>query len=114
MQRMTDGELVEQDFGITADDHEEVVEVMSDAAGEAAYGFHFLGLAELILEEAAGGDVFGDGLEHVGGFVAAGDVAAADADGDDAAVFALPAGFETVHASGAAEFVDQAGVFGGI
>jgi len=50
----------------------------------------------------------------VGGFVAAGYGAAADADGDDASVFALPAGLEAVHAAAAAEFIDQAGVFGGI
>src|ERR1039458_8495743 len=87
---------------------------MGDATGEAADGFHFLGLAELIFEQATFGDVFGDGFENVGGFVAAGYGAAADADGDDAFVFAPPADFETVHAPGAAEFVDQAGVFGGI
>ena len=108
------GELVEQDLGVSADDHEEIVEVVGDAAGEAADGFHFLGLAELVFENAALGDVFGDGFENVGGFVAAGYGAAADADGDDGAVFALPADFEAVHAPGAAEFVDQAGVFGGI
>ena len=102
------GELVEQDLGVAADDHEQIVEVVSDAAGEAADGFHFLGLAELIFEDAALGDVFGDGFEDVGGLVAAGDGAAADADGDDGAVLALPADFETVHAAGAAEFVDQA------
>ena len=114
MQRVAGSELVEQNFGVAADDHEQIVEVVSDAAGEAADGFHFLGLAELIFEDAALGDVFGDGFEDVGGFVAAGDGAAADADGDGDAVFALPADFEAVHASGAAEFVDQAGVFGGI
>src|SRR5271155_1555175 len=108
MQRMAEGELVEHALGVSADDHEEIVEVVSDAAGEAADGFHFLGLAELVFEKAAGGDVFGDGFEAVGGLVAAGDGAAADADGDDAAVFAFPASLETVHASGAAEFVDQA------
>jgi hypothetical protein len=68
----------------------------------------------LVFEDAALGDVFGDGFEDVGGFVAAGYGAAADADGDGGAVFAFPADFEAVHATGAAEFVDQAGVFGGI
>ena len=84
MQRMAEGELVEHDFGIAADDHEEIVEVVGDAAGEAADGFHFLGLAELVFEHAALGDVFGDGFENVGGLVA-GDGTAADADGDEGA-----------------------------
>src|SRR5207302_7374701 len=84
------------------------------AAGEAADGLHFLGLAELVFENAALGDVFGDGFEDVGGLVAAGYGAAADADGDGGAVFSLPADFEAIHAAGAAEFVDQARVFGGI
>jgi hypothetical protein len=84
VQRMAWRELVEQNLGVAADDHEQIVEVVSDAAGEAADGFHFLGLAELIFEHAALGDVFGDGFENVGGFVAAGDGAAADADGDGA------------------------------
>src|SRR5712691_224016 len=110
VQRMFRSELVEENLGISADDHEEVVEIVSDAAGEAADGFHFLGLAELVLEDTALGDVFGDGFENVGGFVAAGDGAPADANGDRGTVFAAPAGFEAVHASGAAEFFDQAGV----
>src|SRR5580698_2169993 len=113
MQRMAEGDLAEHDFGVSADYHEEIVEVVSDAAGEAAYGFHFLGLAELVFENAAFGDVFGDGFEDVGGFIA-GDGTAADADGNDSCVFALPANFKAVHASAAAEFVDQTGVFGGV
>ena len=114
VQRVAGGELVEENLGVAADDHEQIVEVVSDAAGEAADGFHFLGLAELVFEDAAFGDVFGDGFEDVGGLVSAGDGAAADADGDGGAVFAFPADLETVHAAGAAEFVDQAGVFAGI
>ena len=113
MQRMAEGELVEHDLGVSADDHEEIVEVVGDAAGEAADGFHFLGLAELVFENAALGDVFGNAFENVGGFVA-GDGTAADADGDDGRVFALPANFEAVHAPAAAEFVDQAGMLGGV
>src|SRR5258707_15568947 len=92
VQRMIGSELVEENVSVSADDHEEVVEVVSDAAGEAADGFHFLGLAELVFEDAALGDVFGDGFEDVGGFVAAGDGASADADGDSFAVLAAPAG----------------------
>src|SRR6266446_441089 len=110
VQRVAEAEVVEEDLGVSADDGEEIVEVVGDAAGEAADGFHFLRLTELIFEDAALGDVFGDGFEDVGGFVAAGYGAAADADGDGGSVFSLPADFEAIHASGALEFVDQAGV----
>ena len=61
--------MVEQNLGVAADDDEQIVEVVSDASGEAADGFHFLGLAELVFEDAAFGDVFGDGFENVGGLV---------------------------------------------
>jgi len=87
---------------------------VSDASGETADGLHFLRLAELIFEDAAFGDVFGDGFENVGGLIFAGYGSSTDAHGDSRAILALPADFETIHAAGLAEFVDQAGVFGGI
>ncbi len=49
-----------EDFCVALDDGEEVIEVVGDAAGELADGFHFLGLAELIFEL----DAFGDVPEH--------------------------------------------------
>jgi hypothetical protein len=51
---------VHQQFGVALDDHEEVVEVMGDAAGEAAHRFHFLGLAELFFELMALADILRD------------------------------------------------------
>ena len=48
------------------DDGEEVVEVVGDASGELADGFHLLGLAELFLGGFAGGGFVAQGL--VGGF----------------------------------------------
>src|SRR5271168_2005050 len=42
------------------DDHEEIVEVVGDAAGETADGFHFLSLAELFFELMTLGNVLGD------------------------------------------------------
>ena len=45
-------EHVEQKLGVALDDHQEIVEVVSDATGEAADGFHFLRLAELIFSGA--------------------------------------------------------------
>jgi len=105
--------LAEKDLGVAADDHEQIVEVVSDAAGEAAERLPFSGPAELIFENAARGDVFGDGFEDVGGFVAASDGAATEANGDDDAVLALPADFKAVNAASAAELVDQLRVFAG-
>src|SRR5882672_385456 len=114
MQRVAKAEMVEQNLGVSADHSKQIVEVVSDAAGEAADSLHFLRLAELVFQHAALGDVFGDGFQDIGGFVASGYGAAADANRDDDAVLPFPADFEAVHASGAPEFVDQSIVFGGI
>src|SRR5271166_4800554 len=114
MQSIFGSELIEENFSVAADDHEQIVEVVSDASGETADGFHFLRLTELIFEDATLGDVFGNGFEDVGGLVLGGDGATADAHGNHTSVLAFPADFETIHAAGAAEFVDQAGVFTGI
>src|SRR5712671_6784740 len=65
VERMFGSELIEQDLGVPANDHEQIVEIVSDAAGEAADSFHFLGLAELVFEDAALGDVFGNGFEDI-------------------------------------------------
>ena len=41
---------VQQQLGVALDDHQEIVEVVRDAAGEATDGFHFLRLAKLVFE----------------------------------------------------------------
>ena len=51
---------VHQEFGVALDDHEEIVEVVGDATGEAPDGFHFLGLAKLLFELMALADVLRD------------------------------------------------------
>ena len=61
-------EALEQELGVAGDDHQEVVEVVRDAAGEAADGFHFLRLAELLLQRARFGDVFHENFEGVSVF----------------------------------------------
>ena len=53
-------EALEQEFRVAGDHHEQIVEVVGDAAGEAADRFHLLRLAQLLLEGAAFGDVFGE------------------------------------------------------
>jgi hypothetical protein len=61
-QRMIEIKALEDDFGISADHHEQIVEVVGDSAGQTANGFHFLGLAELVFKHAAVGDILGNGL----------------------------------------------------
>jgi hypothetical protein len=50
-------ELVLKELGEARDGREDVVEIVSDAAGELAHRFHLLRLAELRLEGASRGDV---------------------------------------------------------
>ena len=57
-------QLLVQQFQIAHDDGQQVVEIMSDAAGELTDGLHFLRLAELRLGVLAPGDVVSD---HDGG-----------------------------------------------
>ena len=83
---------------------------MSHSARQPADGFHLLGLAELILQHAAVGDVFGNRLQYVCRFVGAAHGSSADADGDEAAILAFPFDFDSVQASSAAEFFAQARV----
>jgi len=57
-------QMVEKQVAVAADDGEEIVEVVGDAAGHAAEGFHFLGLAELAFELFALGLVALEGVAH--------------------------------------------------
>ena len=63
-------QLLQQDLGVSVDDHQQVVEVVGDAAGQAADGIHFLRLAKLLFELTAVGDVFGDQFQYFFGFIA--------------------------------------------
>ncbi len=44
------GKAVLQHFRVALYDHEEIVEVMGNAAGKPAHGFHLLSLAKLLLK----------------------------------------------------------------
>ena len=80
---------------------------MGDAAGQPAHGFHLLGLAQLLFQGAALGDVLGEQFEEDGvGFVAEG--ASGEAHADDAAVPACPVGVEAVEFLQGAQVVGQA------
>ena len=98
-------EAVQQKFGVSRDHHQQIIEVVSDAAGEPADGFHLLGLTQLLLERAAFGDVFGEEFEEDGvAFVAEG--ASGEAYVDHGAVVAQPVGGQAL------EFLQQAQVVG--
>ena len=57
-------EAFEQELRVAGDHHQQVVEVMRNAAGQAAHRFHLLRLAQLLLERAPFGNVLGEQLEH--------------------------------------------------
>ena len=78
---------------------------MGDAAGQPPDGFHLLGLAELLLQGAAFGDVLGEEFEEDGvPFVAKG--ASGEANADDGAVVTQPVSRQTL------EFFQQTQVVG--
>ena len=56
-------EALEQKLRVARDHHQKIIEVMRDAAGKAADGFHFLRLTELQLQRAGFGNVFHKYLE---------------------------------------------------
>src|ERR1700691_2554787 len=100
--------FLEQHFGISVDHHQEVVEVVGDATGEAADGIHFLCLAKLLFELTAVGDVFGDQFEDFFGLIGKDGGTAAESYDDDAVVFALPLHFNAIETSGAAAILGEA------
>ena len=57
-------DAIQQKFGVAGDDHQQIVEVVGNAAGQTTDGFHFLRLAKLLLEGAVLGDVFGEEFEE--------------------------------------------------
>ncbi len=93
-------ELAQQELGVSGDHHEQVVEVMGDAAGEATHGFHLLGLAQLLLQGAALGDVLGEQFEEDGVSLVA-ESAPGEAHADHCAVVAQPVGGQAL------EFLQQ-------
>src|SRR5690606_13452263 len=59
------GEPEVGEVGVADDDAEHVVEIVGDAAGEAAEGFHLVGLAQAFFEGHAFGDVAHAGEQAV-------------------------------------------------
>src|SRR5205823_6722161 len=45
--------VLEENFGVSADHHQKIVEIVGHTASKPSYGFHSLGLAELIFPASA-------------------------------------------------------------
>src|SRR5690348_9108522 len=69
---MLTGHGIQRKFGIAADDHEQVVEIVSYTASELADGIHFLRLEQLRFQLPALGDIaiVGDKVGDLAGSVA--------------------------------------------
>ena len=59
-------DALQQELAVAGDDHQQIIEVVRNAAGEAADSFHFLGLTELLLERAMFGHILGKQFEERG------------------------------------------------
>ena len=103
---------IEQKLGVAFDDHQKIVEVVRDAAGKAADGFHFLRLAELIFEELALADVLRD--DEVDGAAGVFEAMRDDFGVDELAVFAdvLPRRLGVRAEAGLPEKIEKGDVLG--
>ena len=87
--------LLQQEFGISRDHHQQIVEVVRDPSRESAHGFHLLGLAELQFQNVALGHVLGKQfVENLVAFIA--QSPAGEAHYDRPAIFAHPLRHQSV------------------
>ena len=106
-------QLLEQDFGVAVDDHQQVVEVVGDAARQAPDGFHFLRLPELFFQLAALGNVLGDQFQNFFPLLGAAGGAAAEPHRDRPSVLVFPLHFRAVQAIPSADILRSSGQFPG-
>src|SRR5207253_6191030 len=99
--------VLEENFGITADHHQKIVEIMSHTAGESSHGLHFLRLTELIFQHAAFGDIFGNHFKNLLSNIGAGDGSTTQPDRDGIDVLALPADLDVLQPCATAKFIYQ-------
>ncbi len=97
-----------------ADGLGDVVEVVSDAAGEASDGFHAMGVVELLFEFALAGDVADIGLDVLVPGFGVGAERAGDGDAEQTAVLLAQAGFEIAEACRGEQFCEIAVALGEI
>lgn len=89
-------QLLQQHLGVSVDHHQQIVEVVGYAAGEAADGVHLLRLSQLFFQLAPVGNVFGHQLEYFFRFIATHCGAATQPHDDDPTVLAFPLHFDAI------------------
>ena len=57
-------ETLQQKFGVSGNHHQQIVEIVRNAASQAADSFHLLRLAQLLFERATLGHVLGEQLKY--------------------------------------------------
>ena len=62
--RRIGADALQQKLAVAGDHHQQIVEVVGNAAGQAADGFHLLGLAKLLFQRAMLGHILGEQLEE--------------------------------------------------
>ena len=77
-------------FGVAADDHQHIVKIMSNAAGQPPNGLHLLGLGELLFESLAFGHVLSETQKRLDSAAVVPYRYRGIAYGDGAAIFAFP------------------------
>src|SRR5579872_5967400 len=82
--------VFEQDFRVSADHHQQIIEVVRDATGQPADGFHLLRLPELVFENTLFSHILGNHFQNFYGLLGGLYQAPAQPYRDDLAVFSLP------------------------
>src|SRR5580693_768853 len=88
--------VLEQDFRITTDYHQQIVEIMGHPPRQTSHRFHLLSLAKLVLQHAPLRDIFSDNLHNLGSLLRVVNHAATQAHCNRASILALPADFHIV------------------
>ena len=100
--------MLQREFAGEADGLGDVVEVVSDAAGEAAYGFHAMGVAEFLFQLALAGDVQSIALDVLVPGLGVRAEISGEGDTNDAAILLAEAGFEIANLAGGEELGEKA------
>ena len=98
-------QLLQQYFCVTANHHQQIIEVVSHTTSQASHRFHFLCLAKLIFQHPPFCDVFGNDLQHLVRFRNACDGAPAQSHCDGITILASPLHFDAIQPSITAELL---------
>ena len=100
-------ETLQQKFGVSGNHHQQIVEVVRDAARQPADGLHLLRLAQLLFERAPFGDVLGKQLEYDAFLPSIRYRTTGDPNDRGRAVLALPFGIQSFERSWRAQKVRE-------